>query len=547
MNKSELIMKSIIYKTKKLFFKNSSNRQPYLDELNLNDNVIKEEYKLLTRSGAVIFKYKSYRQLQQENTVLLNRIHELLTVKEQDYKLLVEPLINYFIKVVSIAPASQSTHDSGSGGLVRHSLLVVIKLLELSYDERYNFCNQDFSKYQCCLVILGLLHDLAKIFTDYKISTVGQKYNFVLTYDNCVLDDFCQKHNVDALRFEFVKDRKDTHDLYHKLALAVLTKDALPLLRFIHASMTESVFVNLSDPKSSPKLYELLKTADSIACCVSINKFCSLYEVGNYLMHLFNSSEINKDLDGFYKLRYGYLVEIGSDAHREIIRAYDNYYDVAFKSKNLKVDDFLNDLNNLLYKASPNTSTNLENDGLDEDNTASENYSPTQIEQLNAALPNTVFEAPREAFFKRMESSSFCVKKGYKNGCSWNELTCNGRHIIVYGFLVEFFDFKDNFDYSIVDEFKSRKVEEIFKSFNLRGDDPISSVVLKPGFCAQNLFDDLVHSIEYVDISSIKLNTFSKERIDLKTQKRSRNLKVVTSTLRKLKSDNEQIKASASL
>lgn len=535
-------MKKLILKTRSLLFKKTSFTHNYIKDLELDDNVIKEEYKLLTKSGAVIFRYKSTDQLKEENSILINRIHELLTIKEQDYKLLIEPLIYYFLRVVSIAPASQSAHDSGSGGLVRHSLLVVIKLLELSFDDRYNFCNTDFSKYQCSLVLLGLLHDLSKIFTDYKISTVGQKYNFVLTYDNCILDDFCKKHNVDALRFEFIKDRKDSHDLYHKLALSILTKEAIPLLRFIHSSMSDEIFLNLANPKSSPKLYDLLKSSDSIACCISINKFCSLYEVGNYLMQLLNSSEINKELDGFYKLRYGYLVEIGTAAHREIIRAYDNYYDVTFKSKNLKSDDFMSDLNSLLYKTSSQaTKENVENESDDND---TDGQNLTDIQMLNDALPNTVFEGPREAFFKRMESSCFSIRKGYKNGCSWNELVSNGRHTIVYGFLVELFDFKDNFDYSLVDEFKTRKIEEIFKSFNFRGDDPISSVVLQPGFCAQNLFDDLEHSIEYVDISSIKLNTFSKERLDLKTQKRGRNLKVVTSTLRKLKNGSEEIKAS---
>lgn len=92
---------------------------------------ILDNCKIITKDGSLLFSYKSTKELLIENLGLVTRLKEICPVSPESFKSIISPLIYRFAKLVSVVPASKFLHDSDCGGLLRHSLLVAIKAVEL--------------------------------------------------------------------------------------------------------------------------------------------------------------------------------------------------------------------------------------------------------------------------------------------------------------------------------------------------------------------------------------------------------------------------------
>ena len=87
---------------------------------------------VLGKDGSRVFSYRTVSELLSENKVILQLIKTTSFISTDSSINLIDPLIYRFAKVVSIAPASKCLHDCDCGGLLRHSLLVALKAIEVS-------------------------------------------------------------------------------------------------------------------------------------------------------------------------------------------------------------------------------------------------------------------------------------------------------------------------------------------------------------------------------------------------------------------------------
>lgn len=130
---------------------------------------ILENCSVITKDGTLLFSYKSTKELLIENLGLVKRLKEICPVSSEIFKSIISPLIYRFAKIVSVVPASKFLHDSDSGGLLRHSLLVAIKAVELyKLNQKMSFEHE--SEY-VLLIFLSLLHDCGKVISDFEISS----------------------------------------------------------------------------------------------------------------------------------------------------------------------------------------------------------------------------------------------------------------------------------------------------------------------------------------------------------------------------------------
>lgn len=166
----------------------------------------------LTADGDTLFSVKTSEQLLFENRLLLQRIEDLLAARTEpaDYQLLREIfhiMVRRLVECVSVAPASQSLHDNDSGGLFRHSLLVLVKCLEL-YKRELNE-NSTVIEEIFCLMVLSFTHDLGKIFTDYSVYSLKKDRLFERRGS---LASFVEDFSLTHLRFSFKEKREHLHD-----------------------------------------------------------------------------------------------------------------------------------------------------------------------------------------------------------------------------------------------------------------------------------------------------------------------------------------------
>ena len=165
---------------------------------------ILDNCKIITKDGSLLFSYKSTKELLIENLGLVKRLKEISPVSSEIFKNIISPLIYRFAKLVSVVPASKFLHDSDSGGLLRHSLLVTIKAVEL-YKLNQKMSLEYESEY-VLLIFLSLLHDCGKVISDFAISS-GITFNYCNDKIDFTLDDFLQKHKSDFVKISY-KDRK---------------------------------------------------------------------------------------------------------------------------------------------------------------------------------------------------------------------------------------------------------------------------------------------------------------------------------------------------
>lgn len=299
--------------------------------MNYDVQEIFDNCKVITKDGALLFRYKTTQELLDENMLLLQQLKDTCQIGKELYILMIIPLINRFLKIVSVAPASKFLHDSDCGGLFRHSLLVAVKACEIYKVSEQNSVNSDAD--YVLLIFLSLLHDLGKMLSDYDISSNGTPFDYDNDKINYTLDDFLKNQNSGIVKVLYKDNRNKDHELCSALMLKFLLYGQGDLAEYLVEKKSKDAINSVLFNDTSNWYFKLIKIADIFACKVSVNRYSPLFEIGNYLKLLFCTKVIDLSLTGFYRVSCGYVVEKGSAAHQAVIRAFDVYYEILNECK----------------------------------------------------------------------------------------------------------------------------------------------------------------------------------------------------------------------
>lgn len=476
--------------------------------MNYDVQEIFDNCKVITKDGALLFRYKTTQELLDENMLLLQQLKDTCQIGKELYTLVIIPLINRFSKIVSVAPASKFLHDSDCGGLFRHSLLVAVKACEIYKVSGQNSVNSDAD--YVLLIFLSLLHDLGKMLSDYDISSNGTSFDYDNDKINYTLDDFLKNQNSGIVKILYKDKRNKDHELCDALMLKFLLYGLGELAEYLVDKKSKEAINSVLFNDASNQYFKLIKTADIFACKVSVNRYSPLFEIGNYLKLLFSTKVIDLSLSGFYKVSCGYVVEKGSAAHQAVIRAFDVYYELLNECKSffeLNCKNF-----ERCYSAFQNS---LIARLLDSDN-------------LSDVSDDMYFRHPKKSFYFELADSNFYVQGAYKRACIWRELYKKGKIKFVYGYLLSFEHETLNTVYSIVYEYKEDYILDILSGNNIEFSDRNRSTVTS--FCVKKSGEENL----VIDKVTVCRDSFSKFREDLSkknTKQREQSKKKEKSSL----------------
>lgn len=450
---------------------------------------ILDNCKITTKDGSLLFSYKSTKELLIENVGLVKRLKEISPVSSEIFKIIISPLIYRFAKIVSVVPASKFLHDCDCGGLLRHSLLVAIKAVELCKMNKK--MSVEFESEYVLLIFLSLLHDCGKVLSDVEISSRGISFSYSNDKLNSTLDDFLQKHKSDFVKIRFKEKRNKQHELSTAQMLKFLVYGQNSLSSYLVNAQSKEAINAIVFSNTSNQYYKLIKTADIYACTVSINRYSPMYEIGNYLRLLFLTKVIDVSLPGFYRVNGGYVVEKGSLAHQNIITAFDVYYELLNECKtfdNLSTRGFVQ-----LYSIFQDTLLRRLSDK----------------ESLKELSDDSYFKYPKKSFFFELADSNFYVQGAYKRSCVWRELYKKGKSKFVYGYIIAIDQDISGSEYSIIGEYKDDYVNDILEQNNLEFTDKNESSVT-------SFMEESYNGDKYIiNNFSVNRDTYSKYRKEL--------------------------------
>lgn len=482
----------------------------------LEDNRF-EDYKLLLKDGSELFEVLPIKRLIENNRALIASIRERSMLDERLYIRYIRPAIWTLAGTVFNAPASHVLHDSECGGLLSHSLLTAFLILDSArrFEIFETVCAEDYERLEVFLLILALMHDVGKIISDYEITTPGKKY--VFRTDDILkdtLEAFARYHRADYLRYQFKAGRSKVHDRIFSVLMLQYLNDRPKLCSYLSCvrrkdGSTLNLYRELIDFDEKSEFYEVLKSADSRACCASICRFSSMYGAGQYLLSLFLNDRIDPALEGFYRLKNGYLVEHGSEAYRALAVALDLYGEIEQKAagalafyeehEGTEVPVAIRDHRQRSYEVSSAYRKRLL--GCDYD--------------TYAGINTDVLVFKRESFFKRLASTGFLIKKSYISCFNWNEVKFRGQKRYVYGFCINTGNNQGDNCYSLVDLEFDRLIKQLKKSIRVDNAENITSFCFKEGM---NLNKVLLHlnDPDYldraIDKDSLRFNFYTSIR-----------------------------------
>lgn len=400
---------------------------------------------LITKSGATIFKTYSVDELLYKNRLLISDLQDNLLLFYEDFDAHVIPLIRTVARICSVAPASQALHDCENGGLFRHTLFVAVnalRILETSHSFDKLYLNYDEMKLlRLSVVVIAFLHDLGKLKTDVRFSTLGDKYTFDFSHEH-YLDDFVQKHQANALKVRFIRRRAKRHNKTYYSSFKLLLKDHEWLItNLAHYPKLKTLWYDFLSGNDKSLFLKHLIVSDIYACKSSIKRYNSLYEIGNYLKSLFYSKTLDFRMPGFYKLKEGYLIAHLSDAYKDILYHFDSYYALldkveSFDAKSVTYDarDAFSILSNL-KKNQGKPRNNQENHGQEDDDPL---FSAVNFDEHYGYLKNSI--ALKEAFYKVLTNTNFLMVGAYKMSCAYRAVKKGNVVSIVYGFVIKLDD-----------------------------------------------------------------------------------------------------------
>lgn len=442
---------------------------------------------VLGKDGSSVFSYRTVSELLSENKVILQLINTTSSISTDRRSNLIDPLIYRFAKVVSIAPASKCLHDCDCGGLLRHSLLVALKAIEVSRFTNFKYEGLNVEALHLLLIFLALLHDVGKVFSDITLSNDVSDFNYDESDLENTLDDYLSGNSNLPVKIYFNKNRSKNHENNIVKALPFLLYKQSELGLFLTQKSCKKAITSIVKSDDKDDIYQLIKVADIYACKTSINKFSPMYEIGWYLTLLFRSGLLDISEPGFYKINGGYVVEQGSQAYQSILKAFD-YYFAILDECNTFSDLSHSSFENLYRSCKESVLYNYDTLLYGQDLEINSNY-------------------PRKSFFVELSDSNFIVQGAYKRSCIWRSLYNRGSIRFVYGFIIclDYLE-QDDSVFKIVNEYDDKEVKKLFQKNQSVVDN--FDIDLITSF-DMSLDDNQEHQI---DPATVSIDNFSKKR-----------------------------------
>lgn len=283
----------------------------------VNDELAADDFLIINTQGNYIFVYKSAAELLQQHKTCINEIIYLCNsacrVVNKELTCKVLTLIKTLARMVSTVPASQGCHDVYNAGLFKHSLLVCkFALHEYLNSSLYRSNTQNNLVY--ALVIAALIHDLGKVFCDFKLKAYKQERYFNPYIE--ILDDFLQQSKCKYFCLDFTITKNLEHD------------DLICMLigRFLHEANCFELLDQLEeliDLKAyffkEGELWQIVKKADAYCVALHNSKAVNHLEVAPFLMNKLkvflkeHDSLVNVTAGLAYNTNYGCIIPYDGD------------------------------------------------------------------------------------------------------------------------------------------------------------------------------------------------------------------------------------------
>ena len=509
---------------------NSTNSKSGICSISKSSLFKRKDIRITSLNSQRVLRVSSVPDLLRENIYFTKAIREFLKAPVHNLNFYLNTLFNDFASLVSVLPASASLHDSSEGGLLSHSLHTALKSSELV--KQYRFSKKYVSFNELEIVLVALLHDLAKIITDMSITDESSAYTYrplfirknvfdsldedtrnrlLNTYsfrqdpfyknilsvnsdpvilkeslcknpeDSMYLElypvsDFIKVTKSDFLFVSFTKKRAQLHDDIFRFTLSCFVKTQIGFVKKINRNKGSSIIHSILTDKSCKEVLELIKKADVYACFSSQQNNFGINCIENYLYEFINADLISHKDQGCYRLKNGYFIEYGGFAHQKLLRAFDCYY--AINSKSVNISDDFN-----IYKKVVKQINALTNDG-----------SITNSDEIFKK------DFTYHPFFRTLVDTSLLTQRLYKRSCTYTELTDrNFNRFLVYGFFIRtdsFYGKKRNPEFEISFDILEKEVKTkllpVLKNYILNNTDK-----------AQALFVNLPENIDNKDLKKL--------------------------------------------
>lgn len=509
---------------------NSTNSKSSICSISKSSLFKRKDIRITSLNSQRILRVSSVSDLLRENIYFTKAIREFLKAPVHNLNFYLNTLFYDFASLVSVLPASASLHDSSEGGLLSHSLHTALKSSELV--KQYRFSKKYVSFNELEIVLVALLHDLAKIITDMSITDESSAYTYrplfirknvfdsldedtrnrlLNTYsfrqdpfyknilsvnsdpvilkeslcknpeDSMYLElypvsDFIKVTKSDFLFVSFTKKRAQLHDDIFRFTLSCFVKTQIGFVKKINRNKGSSIIHSILTDKSCKDVLELIKKADVYACFSSQQNNFGINCIENYLYEFINADLISHKDQGCYRLKDGYFIEYGGFAHQKLLRAFDCYY--AINSKSVNISDDFN-----IYKKVVKQINALTNNG-----------SITNSDEIFKK------DFTYHPFFRTLVDTSLLTQRLYKRSCTYTELTDrNFNRFLVYGFFIRtdsFYGKKRNPEFEISFDILEKEVKTkllpVLKNYILNNTDK-----------AQSLFVNLPENIDNKDLKKL--------------------------------------------
>lgn len=509
---------------------NSTNSKSGICSISKSSLFKRKDIRITSLNSQRVLRVSSVSDLLRENIYFTKAIREFLKAPVHNLNFYLNTLFYDFASLVSVLPASASLHDSSEGGLLSHSLHTALKSSELV--KQYRFSKKYVSFNELEIVLVALLHDLAKIITDMSITDESSAYTYrplfirknvfdsldedtrnrlLNTYsfrqdpfyknilsvnsdpvilkeslcknpeDSMYLElypvsDFIKVTKSDFLFVSFTKKRAQLHDDIFRFTLSCFVKTQIGFVKKINRNKGSSIIHSILTDKSCKDVLELIKKADVYACFSSQQNNFGINCIENYLYEFINADLISHKDQGCYRLKNGYFIEYGGFAHQKLLRAFDCYY--AINSKSVNISDDFN-----IYKKVVKQINALTNDG-----------SITNSDEIFKK------DFTYHPFFRTLVDTSLLTQRLYKRSCTYTELTDrNFNRFLVYGFFIRtdsFYGKKRNPEFEISFDILEKEVKTkllpVLKNYILNNTDK-----------ARALFVNLPENIDNKDLKKL--------------------------------------------
>ncbi|PHM72179.1 MobH family relaxase [Xenorhabdus sp. KJ12.1] len=276
----------MLRKIRKLFFRQEEDI-PAENQINIPAEVVEA----LKRNGDVLryppaengfpAKIPGYVLLSLQDE-MISKIKRELMIRDTEFDVFIQPMLNNFANFVHLLPASEYHHHRAQGGLLRHTLEVVLYSIKIAKSFEFDANESPVIKsdralaWRIAVVVGAIMHDIGKPISDVDVWDKTGEHHWMPTV-NC-LHEWAEEKGVE--RF-FIYWRTDRHERHHNTSLTKMT-DIVPrkLLAFlmeegndIYNELTEALAGSNSFRATATrngtgtayknKIHKIVSTADS--------------------------------------------------------------------------------------------------------------------------------------------------------------------------------------------------------------------------------------------------------------------------------------------